>query len=189
MTKTKKRYLMQKIQAAIDYSEMKATIDGISCRGKLPRFLATAADPNKALSVWPCITQFFGSWNGFELLLNGELWIHCSRCNWPHLASGFGENGLCAYCNGPRSYYKPDPIKVKARAETRKAIKDGRVRSKPANCEDCGELDDYLNIHHKDYSAPLDIEWLCNACHGKRHRGNRRYYSFSSHVEARMAWI
>lgn len=37
-------------------------------------------------------------------------------------------------------------------------------------CQDCGESGKKMNMHHEDYTKPLDVQWLCTACHGKRHR-------------------
>lgn len=36
-------------------------------------------------------------------------------------------------------------------------------------CERCGRVTKTLG-HHADYSAPLDIEWLCGSCHTRAHR-------------------
>ncbi len=35
-------------------------------------------------------------------------------------------------------------------------------------CEICGEPK--VQMHHKDYSKPLDVDWLCNECHNKLRR-------------------
>lgn len=123
-----------------------------------------------------------------RITINGKLYRICPSCNFLHEFESL-EQEKCEDCLKPSSYYKPDPIKQKARQITYKAIRDGLVRGEPDACEDCGTTEQRLTIHHLDYSQPLEIEWLCTKCHGKRHRGNRRYYAFSSHVEARMAWI
>lgn len=39
-------------------------------------------------------------------------------------------------------------------------------------CEDCGIEHDELQpveMHHADYSKPLDVTWLCRDCHLARH--------------------
>jgi transposase-like protein len=41
---------------------------------------------------------------------------------------------------------------------------------KPDACSNCGS-DRAIGAHHDDYARPLDVEWLCQRCHGLRHRG------------------
>jgi hypothetical protein len=38
----------------------------------------------------------------------------------------------------------------------------------PGPCKRCGAKK--TTAHHKDYSKPFKITWLCRPCHGKRHR-------------------
>jgi hypothetical protein len=63
------------------------------------------------------------------------------------------------------------PQKEAARKMVTFAIKGGYL-IKPEECEDCGSPTPSLDLHghHEDYSKPLDVEWLCRGCHGKRHR-------------------
>lgn len=60
------------------------------------------------------------------------------------------------------------PIKHRARVAVYHAIKTGKLE-KPAGCVRCG--DTYrVEAHHDDYTKPLDVMWLCTACHRVRHR-------------------
>jgi hypothetical protein len=56
-----------------------------------------------------------------------------------------------------------------AKWETKKAIKDGRL-IKPSECERCQTPTEDLQIHHPDYSKPLEIKWFCFKCHHAEHR-------------------
>ncbi len=67
--------------------------------------------------------------------------------------------------------------KGRARRKLRDSVKRGRVE-KPVACERCGQaarpgsLDErrvVLQAHHPDYSRPLDVLWLCPACHSDEH--------------------
>lgn len=64
--------------------------------------------------------------------------------------------------------YRIDP-KLRMRHEARRiagnAKKDGRLIQKP--CVKCGSQKSQM--HHPDYSKPLEIEWLCAACHRIEH--------------------
>lgn len=55
-----------------------------------------------------------------------------------------------------------------ARNKLNAAVRRGDI-SKPEQCSECGE-GKKLTAHHNDYSKPLEVEWLCYECHGKRHR-------------------
>ena len=59
-----------------------------------------------------------------------------------------------------RKYRIRYPEKAKARAAVRKALADGRLTKEPCHC---GETN--VQGHHKDYSKPLDVEWLCSKHH------------------------
>jgi uncharacterized protein with PIN domain len=62
-------------------------------------------------------------------------------------------------------------IRRRARTAVSNAVRDGRMTPADA-CEDCGH--DYRHhrreAHHEDYMKPLEVEWLCSLCHGRRHR-------------------
>lgn len=67
---------------------------------------------------------------------------------------------------------------VAARLAVRKAILSGEIIRKSA-CEVCGKEAvrrdgvTAVQAHHDDYTKPLDVRWLCSACHTAWHRLNK----------------
>lgn len=57
------------------------------------------------------------------------------------------------------------PEKVKAKAAVKRAVRKGILVRQP--CWVCG--DSKVHGHHPDYSAPLDVVWLCRAHHQQLH--------------------
>lgn len=55
-----------------------------------------------------------------------------------------------------------------ARQAVKRALKSGDLH-KPMTCEIC-DKEANVEAHHIDYSKPLAIFWLCDACHGLAHR-------------------
>jgi hypothetical protein len=118
-------------------------------------------------------------------IVNGLL--RCSWCKTDRPLNEFGLNryrltGFDAYCKDCRSILrrlKPqntkrpsgscDPIKVAARVKLQRAVRVGRI-VKPSQCGKCGAKGVSIDGHHKDYSLPYDVEWLCEWCHGREHR-------------------
>lgn len=39
--------------------------------------------------------------------------------------------------------------------------------TRPEKCDECPNTK-HISAHHEDYSRPLDVQWLCPKCHGKR---------------------
>ena len=60
------------------------------------------------------------------------------------------------------------PEKVAARQALNNAVKRGDVL-RPSACETCA-TPGRVTGHHDDYSKPLQVRWLCTACHGREHR-------------------
>ena len=56
------------------------------------------------------------------------------------------------------------PNRIKANAAVNNAVRDGRLKRQP--CWVCGEN---AVAHHPDYSAPLDVVWLCQAHYMQAH--------------------
>lgn len=51
------------------------------------------------------------------------------------------------------------------------AIRTGKLQ-RPDVCESCGgnRGKGVVQAHHRDYSKPLEVEWLCQPCHLEQHR-------------------
>lgn len=58
------------------------------------------------------------------------------------------------------------PEKKLARNKARMALLSGKI--KKGLCECCGTSD--VQMHHPDYSKPLQIMWLCKICHEEWHK-------------------
>lgn len=57
------------------------------------------------------------------------------------------------------------PERHQAREQIRQAVRRGAIIRKD-NCEHCGATGK-IEMHHPDYSKPLEIEQLCRTCHIK----------------------
>jgi len=68
-------------------------------------------------------------------------------------------------------YHFKDKHKTSARSKLAFAIKSGLLK-KPKICEACKK---YKRVegHHRDYSKPLNVIWLCDKCHHLEHRRMR----------------
>tara|TARA_R100001594_G_scaffold53735_1_gene87269 strand:+ start:9039 stop:9401 length:363 start_codon:yes stop_codon:yes gene_type:complete len=69
-----------------------------------------------------------------------------------------------------KEYREKYPNKYKAHNTVNNAIRDKRL-DKKTECESCGS-DFHVVAHHDDYSKPLEVRWLCQACHTKWHSKN-----------------
>ncbi len=64
-------------------------------------------------------------------------------------------------------YIKRHPEKHKARQAVLNAVNRGKL-IRVDSCNRCGSQE-AIEAHHADYSKPLQIEWLCYACHCTEH--------------------
>lgn len=62
---------------------------------------------------------------------------------------------------------KQDPWHSAVQRRVFRAVQSG-VLIVPGRCSACG-VQSKLDAHHEDYSRPLDVTWLCRACHKQRH--------------------
>jgi hypothetical protein len=65
------------------------------------------------------------------------------------------------------SYRENHPLAYKAKTMVSNAVRDGRLFKEP--CESCGS-DSNIHGHHDDYAKPLNVRWLCAACHSQWHK-------------------
>ncbi len=64
-----------------------------------------------------------------------------------------------------KTWRAKNPLATKAHNAVNNAVRDGRLIKLP--CEFCG--DEKVHGHHKDYSKPLEVIWLCAKCHNRLH--------------------
>jgi hypothetical protein len=70
------------------------------------------------------------------------------------------------------------PAAYKAQTAVNNAIRDKRLVK--GICAFCA-TDNNVHAHHKDYSRPLDVVWLCAQCH---HRLHATFPELGGHFEA-----
>lgn len=103
----------------------------------------------------------------------------CSRCGQRHGRRRFS-GGIVrgqSYCYGchaaymratrPRHSELTPEQRAKANARAQANVAQGRGKLRPGPCETCGEKD--AEKHHPDYQRPLEVVWLCRACHLELH--------------------
>lgn len=59
--------------------------------------------------------------------------------------------------------------KMHARQQYAAAVRTGKLKRAEA-CERCSSTGCRIDGHHESYQRPLDVVWLCEPCHRKRHR-------------------
>lgn len=99
----------------------------------------------------------------------------CARCATAKPPEGFYtlRNGrLTSYCRVCSRRYTLDwrirfPGRRLAHRRVETALKYGEL-IRPNICEHCREAT-YTVAHHEDYRKPLEVVWLCDVCHAKRH--------------------
>jgi len=66
-------------------------------------------------------------------------------------------------------YKENNPIRVRAQKKLNYAVFKGELQRKEV-CQVCGCNDKKIEAHHFDYDKPLEVIWVCTACHGWIHR-------------------
>lgn len=65
-----------------------------------------------------------------------------------------------------REYREKYPGKYRAHTALGNAVRKGLMV--PDNCQTCGSSEN-IHGHHDDYAKPLNVRWLCAACHKAWH--------------------
>lgn len=101
----------------------------------------------------------------------------CSRCNGPLEKNRYGRYRYCRKCHAeymrltrPKFSELTDEQKMRALARSlaKIALKRGKIEKQP--CNECGAFDSQM--HHEDYTKPLQVDWKCRRCHLKHHGYN-----------------
>lgn len=94
---------------------------------------------------------------------------YCKDCHASYM-NNYNKNNrnLEAHALSQRAYINRNPDISRAHHTVSRAIESG-ILVRPEICPNCNEARD-IEAHHKDYSKPLDVYWLCTKCHGLDHR-------------------
>lgn len=99
---------------------------------------------------------------------------HCAKCKEVLDLTRIFRQSYCKEChaeyqrNNRRKHNELTPQakkKANARSYANRYIKYGIIKKQP--CSECGCED--AEMHHEDYSKPLDVKWLCRPCHLQHH--------------------
>lgn len=90
----------------------------------------------------------------------------CSRC---HMVPPRPNQRYCLDCHAAsvREFRHRTPLtaeqKFKDNARSYAGVYKRRGKLTIEPCENCGSSDS--EMHHEDYTKPIDIHWLCRSCH------------------------
>lgn len=92
----------------------------------------------------------------------------CSRCGIYYEGSHRSYCGKCwaKYTRETRKPLLGDAL-LKANARSYANVYKRRGKLIPKPCEVCGEAE--VQMHHEDYTKPLDVRWLCKIHHAEHH--------------------
>jgi hypothetical protein len=102
-------------------------------------------------------------------LIGMETVKQCSRCEVRDARAGQAWCQTChaAYCRANRKPLTEDQRRRdRARSYAGVYLRKGKLQRKP--CEKCGDM--FSQMHHEDYSKPLEVVWLCRPCHLRHHQ-------------------
>ena len=94
----------------------------------------------------------------------------CTRCGIAKPAEAFSANqGYCKPCHvaAVMASQQRYPERHRAQKRVSYALRTGAL-VRPDRCERC-QTPTKLHAHHEDYAKPLEVSWLCQACHVGRH--------------------
>ena len=95
----------------------------------------------------------------------------CARCGTAKPIEEFYDppGSYCRVCSrrAVLDWRARHPRRRHAHQRVANALKYGEL-TRPDACETCGERR-YVMAHHENYERPLDVVWLCDSCHTKRH--------------------
>lgn len=70
---------------------------------------------------------------------------------------------------GTKRRRKDKPLAYLAQCIVGNALRSKKI-TKPKECSICGIVPLRLFGHHEDYYKPLEVIWMCQPCHSKRHK-------------------
>lgn len=94
----------------------------------------------------------------------------CSRCGLLNERRTAGRYCLPCAAEYHREWRKTHPLSAEAafkdRARSYANVYVRRGKLKREACRKCGGV---AQMHHEDYSKPLEVDWLCRPCHMALH--------------------
>lgn len=67
-----------------------------------------------------------------------------------------------------QQWQKENQHKRIAHNKVNSALRSGKL-VRPTKCDSCHLESRFIDAHHHDYSAPLEVHWLCRKCHSAEH--------------------
>ena len=99
----------------------------------------------------------------------GRTYYHCRDCNAERVAKYRStENGADRTRRAVYASIARHPEKQAARLLLNGSVRRGDI-TRPDRCSRCGDVK-RVEGHHRDYSRPLEVEWLCRPCHADEDR-------------------